>query len=216
MAYPTDIKSKLNCPPGWIHVPHLFYELYWNTGPFADRWTSGGGPQPFCLSNGDCKGYSLHADFINGWDTKLLQHIIDTCDVSKSTESNGMETCPGVKRKESSQKCQVDNPYPETIDGVIKNLPGDNSWHGFGGAGDAGRIKSNGVVFVTTASCAETPTTGAVADSSPHTTQTGTAMVSIIPIQSSSVTNSVSMSLDSIESDHGATRKTGNSSPSAS
>lgn len=127
MAYPTDVKGKHNCPPGWIHVPHLFYELYWETPKFASRWTPGKDPQPFCLSNGDCKGYSLHADFLAAWDESTLQKIIDYC----RTGNGGMDKCDDVIKKPEGAKCTVPNPFPETIDGTMKNLPGNNAWYDF-------------------------------------------------------------------------------------
>lgn len=61
MVWPTNG----NCPEGFTHVPHLFYEVYWNTPLFSDEWTAGGGTQPWVLSNGDPTGYSLHADFVS-------------------------------------------------------------------------------------------------------------------------------------------------------
>lgn len=68
MVFPSSkgtTGGKANCPPGWIHVPHIFYEVYWNTPLFADMWTEGTGSQPFILSNGDRTGYSLHGDFVS-------------------------------------------------------------------------------------------------------------------------------------------------------
>jgi hypothetical protein len=69
MAFPssagTSSAGKENCPAGYIHVPHLFYEVYWNTLLFADRWIPGQSKQPFILSNGDLTGYSLHGDFVS-------------------------------------------------------------------------------------------------------------------------------------------------------
>jgi len=52
MEWPTNGK----CPSGFAHVPHLFYEVYWNAPVFASRWTQGQGTQPFVLSNGDPTG----------------------------------------------------------------------------------------------------------------------------------------------------------------
>lgn len=68
MVFPSSkgtTGGKANCPDGWVHVPHIFYEVYWNTPLFADMWTEGAGSQPFILSNGDRTGYSLHADFVS-------------------------------------------------------------------------------------------------------------------------------------------------------
>jgi Domain of unknown function (DUF1996) len=57
--------GKANCPAGWVHTPHLFFEVYWNTPLFKDKWIQGQGKQPFVLANGDPTGYSLHADFVS-------------------------------------------------------------------------------------------------------------------------------------------------------
>lgn len=68
MAWPSSAGAsagKTNCPKGYIHTPHLFYEVYWNTPLFADKWTPNQGKQPFVLANGDNTGYSLHADFVS-------------------------------------------------------------------------------------------------------------------------------------------------------
>ncbi|KAI0103100.1 hypothetical protein F4776DRAFT_489863 [Hypoxylon sp. NC0597] len=92
MAWPTTVDGLQTCPAGWIHVPHIFYEVYWDTPSFKDRWTPDGKNQPFVLSNGDATGYSSHGDFISGWDQDTLQTIIDTCNVGTS----GMENCPNI------------------------------------------------------------------------------------------------------------------------
>jgi hypothetical protein len=65
-AYKTNMQfpTNGNCPEGWEHKPHLFYEVYWNTPLFADLWTPGQGTQRFVLANGDPTGYSLHGDFV--------------------------------------------------------------------------------------------------------------------------------------------------------
>jgi hypothetical protein len=65
-AYETNMvwPTNGNCPTGFIHTPHLFYEVYWNTLLFADLWTPNEGTSPWVLSNGDPTGYSLHGDFV--------------------------------------------------------------------------------------------------------------------------------------------------------
>ncbi|KAJ6446421.1 WSC domain-containingprotein [Purpureocillium lavendulum] len=128
MAYPTnDGHGKHDCPKGWIHVPHIFFEVYWNTPLLADRWVPNQGKQPFVLSNGDATGYSLHGDFLSGWDEKLLQHIIDTCD----TGGSGMEQCPGLFYGANKEKCTIPNPVPEKVSGVLDALPGNNPLSGW-------------------------------------------------------------------------------------
>lgn len=130
MAYPTTdwLTGKQNCPEGWIHVPHLFYEMYWNTPAFSDRWTPNQGSQPFVLSNGDVSGCAAHADFLAAWDEAALQHIIDTCNVG----ALGMDKCPGVTLRDSSQKCTVPSPIDEEVAGNLTVLPGSNPLVGFG------------------------------------------------------------------------------------
>lgn len=134
MAFPSDAgNGKSDCPKGWIHVPHLFLEVYWNTPLFKDRWEQGKGKQPFVLSNGDATGYSNHADFMAGWDEKLLQHIIDTCNAG----SQGMDKCPGLFYGLNKGDCTIPNPVEEKINGVLDVLPGDNPITGwsYGGNG---------------------------------------------------------------------------------
>jgi hypothetical protein len=149
MQWPVNNGNKQDCPTGWIHVPHLFYELYWNTPLFKNRWTQHQGNQPFVLANGDMTGYSLHGDFISGWDTTVLQHIIDTCD--SGSHGDGIDSCPGITVSVDDNKCHITNPSPENIDGSLSALPGNNPLWGFPVARDAG-----GSTTTTTAS--STPT----------------------------------------------------------
>lgn len=135
MVFPSDAgNGKMDCPKGYIHVPHLFIEVYWNTPLFKDRWEQGKGKQPFVLSNGDATGYSLHADFMAGWDEKLLQHIIDTCDAGTS----GMDKCPGLfYGLNEGDQCTIQTPVNEKISGALDSLPGDNPITGWAyGGGD--------------------------------------------------------------------------------
>ncbi|KAI0199960.1 hypothetical protein F4808DRAFT_196940 [Astrocystis sublimbata] len=92
MKFPSNSGFKQNCPKGWIHTPHIFFEVYWNTPLFDDLWTPDGKSQPFVLSTGDATGFSSHGDFISGWDQNTLQTIIDTCDAGDI----GMDQCPQI------------------------------------------------------------------------------------------------------------------------
>ncbi|CAK7219915.1 hypothetical protein SBRCBS47491_004012 [Sporothrix bragantina] len=139
-AFPTDAgDGKADCPAGWIHTPHIFYEMYWNTPLFVDRWDpAAANSQPFVLSNGDAAGFSLHGDFMAAWDTDVLQTIIDTCDAGDS----GMDQCPGIETVLTGN-CHVPNPTPETIDGSLAALPGNNPLFGWQyGAGEAAAVSS--------------------------------------------------------------------------
>jgi hypothetical protein len=127
MAYPEDNDGYLDCPKGWIHVPHLFYEAYWRTDKFAGRWTEGEGKQPFVFSNGDVTGYSSHADFMAGWDVDVLQHIIDTCDAG----TVGMDNCPGLPYGLNKGDCTIESEVDEKVTGTLSKLPGNNPLSGF-------------------------------------------------------------------------------------
>ncbi|TVY20777.1 WSC domain-containing protein [Lachnellula arida] len=120
MVYPT----KGVCPTGFSKVPRMFYEVYWQTTKFASRWTPGQKSQPFVLANGDPTGYSLHADFIAGWDTEVLQNIIDNC----NTGDRATDTCPGVTSNPAGTKCNVTNAIPEDLGTTtpLDQLPGNN------------------------------------------------------------------------------------------
>lgn len=139
MQFPTSAGAtggKANCPTGWVHLPHLFFEVYWNTLLFKDKWTPGQGKQPFVLSNGDPTGYSLHADFISGWDEQTLQQIIDNCDAGNT----GVNKCPGLIGgvNDPGTTCNIPAPIPlnfvttEKMDVKLTALPGNNPVTGWG------------------------------------------------------------------------------------
>ncbi|AEO57802.1 hypothetical protein MYCTH_2315189 [Thermothelomyces thermophilus ATCC 42464] len=137
MQFPTDAgNGKQDCPPGWIHTPHIFYETYWDTHKLLPRFQDLlGKKSPFVFSNGDVTGFSAHADFISGWDEEELQHIIDTCDAGHA----GIEKCPGLKYgvNDPSTSCNIKCPIDEVVDGKLEKLPGNNPLTGWGlGGGD--------------------------------------------------------------------------------
>ncbi|TGO48292.1 hypothetical protein BOTNAR_0483g00030 [Botryotinia narcissicola] len=128
-SYPADSDglhgpTKGNCPEGWIHTPHIFYEVYYNTPLFASQWTPGQGKQPFVLAKGDPTGYGFHADFISGWDVETLQQIIDNCDAGDS----GMDKCPGLigGLNDPTTSCTIKSPIDEIVNGTMSVLPGGN------------------------------------------------------------------------------------------
>ena len=127
-AWPTSEGSasgKANCPEGFTHVPHLFVEAYWNSMDFTD-WTPGQGQQPFVLSQGDPWGYGLHADFVSGWDTDVLNNLISTCNAGG--HGDGLDSCPNVQAYSGSPTtCTVASANPsEVVTGTLNALPGCN------------------------------------------------------------------------------------------
>lgn len=136
MQFPSDAGSgKLDCPKGWIHVPHMFFETYWKTHDLQPRFQDLiGKASPFVFANGDTTGFSAHGDFISGWDEEELQHIIDTCDAGHA----GIHSCPGLKygANDPSTSCNIECPVDEVVDGKLEKLPGNNPLAGWllGGA----------------------------------------------------------------------------------
>ncbi|KAK2070594.1 hypothetical protein P8C59_005078 [Phyllachora maydis] len=123
--------GRADCPPGWLHMPHLFYELYWDTPAFADAYGRWGAGTPFVLSNGDRTGFSVHGDFLAAWDEPTLQHIIDTCDAGGA----GMDRCeavPGGTNVGNPHRCTIPSPVDEPTTGWLAALPGDNPLAGWG------------------------------------------------------------------------------------
>lgn len=130
MVYPKAEGSKQNCPEGYVHVPRLLFEIYWDTQQFDERWTPDGKTQPFVLSNGDVTGYSLHADFMAAWDNDVLQKIINTCDVQHAD----MDTCPGIESESNEDECECTGDIAHMRTAITKStkaLPGDNPLSGF-------------------------------------------------------------------------------------
>ncbi|KAI1348632.1 hypothetical protein F5Y01DRAFT_291568 [Xylaria sp. FL0043] len=122
MKFPSNVGFKQNCPEGWIHTPHIFYEVYWNTPLFDDYWTPDGKTQPFVLATGDATGYSSHGDFISGWDQDTLQTIIDTCDAGDS----GMDQCPQIPGGLNDAKdCKINPAFGSILDSgkLFEDLP---------------------------------------------------------------------------------------------
>jgi len=122
MSYPINVNFG-KCPPTHpVKFVSMFYEVIFNTNAFKDQWYDN--KQPFVLSNGDPTGYSLHGDFINGWDIDVLQKAIDTC----NSASGVVEECSVFKffDQDKSQDCMVPPRVEEQTTGWLKKLPGCN------------------------------------------------------------------------------------------
>lgn len=209
MVFPSSkgATNGANCPAGWIHTPHVFFEVYWNALLFSDLWTPGQGTQPFVLAQGDPTGYGLHGDFLAGWEPGVLQQIIDNCD----TGNNGVDTCPGLQGglNDKSTNCNIPIPTPagaapEQVTGLLAKLPGNNPVVGWGGtvavAGAAPTTSSPAVPVSTSKAAATTsstkaavPTTTSAKVAAASTTSTSSkAAATSSPVSSKAATSTTS------------------------
>ncbi|KAF7717450.1 Uncharacterized protein PECH_000381 [Penicillium ucsense] len=125
VAYPT-LGNGGTCPKGFeTRLATLFFETIWNTYAFKDH------DGYFTLANGDPTGYGYHGDFMNGWETGVLQKALDTC----TDPSGEVEACGIFELQDDSAqgKCQIDIPAAIAHEDVMmheRGIPGpmEISW----------------------------------------------------------------------------------------
>ncbi|KAF3359403.1 putative fungistatic metabolite like protein [Verticillium longisporum] len=122
MAYPSLVDNGV-CPTS--HPKRfitLFYEVTFQIDDFKDKWYKD--TPPFVYSNGDPTGYGLHGDFVNGWDTDVLQSAITNC----TDASGSLDRCPLLHQfdDETMKGCRVPVRVEEQVDGILNRLPGCN------------------------------------------------------------------------------------------
>ncbi|KAG7147381.1 putative fungistatic metabolite like protein [Verticillium longisporum] len=122
MAYPSLVDNGV-CPTS--HPKRfitLFYEVTFQIDDFKDKWYKD--TPPFVYSNGDPTGYGLHGDFVNGWDTDVLQSAITNC----TDASGSLNRCPLLHQfdDETMKGCRVPVRVEEQVDGTLNKLPGCN------------------------------------------------------------------------------------------
>ena len=99
------------CPAAFPkRIETLFYEILWDVDAFEQHRPQALDPDsPFVLSDGDASGgYSLHGDFINGWDHDVLQEAIRTC----TYDSGVIEECKIFDLYPSGHECHTVRPHP--------------------------------------------------------------------------------------------------------
>ncbi|KAL8403301.1 hypothetical protein RB594_008524 [Gaeumannomyces avenae] len=127
VAYPSDMDNGV-CPPSHPRrLMYLFYEIVYRADAFDDEWGPEGSDQPFVFSHGDQTGFGYHGDFLNGWDTKVLQDAIDGC----RGDIRGAEDCPAlrdhVQPVAKMNRCTKQQEYKEKVLGEsLPSLPGCN------------------------------------------------------------------------------------------
>ncbi|KAF2740116.1 WSC-domain-containing protein [Polyplosphaeria fusca] len=118
----TEYNSGL-CPSNFpIHMVSIFFEVLYDTNRFKDMWY--GNQQPFVFANGDPTGYGFHGDFVNGWDTNVLQNAIDNCNANNGDVS----ACSAVTMfsVDECNACKLPTVVAENTDGWQRSLPGCN------------------------------------------------------------------------------------------
>jgi len=109
-----------------VTLPRIFIEGYWSTTPWYAHLSEAKNPnQPFTFSNGDPTGYGYHADFINGWQSGVLQKAVDQCHCNPY----GDFTCcsnAGIFTKADQTTCTITPQVNENVLGTLSALPGNN------------------------------------------------------------------------------------------
>ncbi|KAF6749726.1 hypothetical protein DFP72DRAFT_535796 [Ephemerocybe angulata] len=109
-----------------VTLPRIFLGVYWYTQAFDDFRNKAMVPnQPFVFSNGDPIGYSLHADFYNGWHPGILQRALDEC----NCDPYGDPACcvaKGLFNMNQTKKCFITDTLLEQTSGTLAALPGAN------------------------------------------------------------------------------------------
>ena len=79
------------------------------------------------FGNGDTTGYGYHGDFINGWNTTVLQEAINLC---ANTADGLIGDCPPIAASDDpffNINCPEQPPiFNESVHGLLKALPGCN------------------------------------------------------------------------------------------
>ncbi|KZV98378.1 WSC-domain-containing protein, partial [Exidia glandulosa HHB12029] len=124
VSYPIEHFNGGKCPDTHpVHLVSIFYEILWDINEWADMWWDGNGVgHPFTLSMGDPTGY--HGDFLNGWDTDVLQSAIDQC----TNNSGVIEDCKllDLRTDDEMGDCALPARVPDKLNGWIDRLPGCN------------------------------------------------------------------------------------------
>jgi len=133
VSFPIELPDNGNCPSTHpVRLPLLFYEVLFSVD--LDKFPHGEGRQPFVLACGDGTGYGLHGDFLNGWDSNIMQQALHdvSCFGNNTNQGNNPVVCkpftPYVKPENPDQSCLIENPLPGFEDlgnnHLIGHLPG--------------------------------------------------------------------------------------------
>ncbi|WWC67741.1 uncharacterized protein I206_101653 [Kwoniella pini CBS 10737] len=130
VAYPIDHNPEGGiCPEGFQKIPHLFMESTYhikteNIGEGYEWY-----PGCFVLANGDNHGFTLHADWLNGFPSNFLTEAFKQC-YDKSSELF-IKDCQFIQqyRGDTGRDCITEGDVINELVGQhysIPSLPGDN------------------------------------------------------------------------------------------
>lgn len=122
VAYLSGLDNGI-CPPDHPYqLPTLFIETLWSVNSVPGKTTGG----QFVFSQGDPTGYGFHADFINGWESSVLQSAVANCLVPDNFGQ--VSACPALQRGDSNGypfNCPERPPQiGEQLSGLLSALPG--------------------------------------------------------------------------------------------
>lgn len=145
MAYPVA-DGIAGCPDthNVARFPQVFVEYWLNIDTFDGLYTAE--DSPFVLTMGDATGYGFHVDFLNGWESGVLNATMPTCTPGNTGNPPLSDlTCfgsyGGIYSDEEISACMLESltteatgwTYPEidnpeggalTYGGVLAALPG--------------------------------------------------------------------------------------------
>lgn len=136
MAYPNGFSGVgiENCPTTHraARFPTIFVEFWYDISSFNGKY--GRDSAPWVISNGDPTGYGFHADFMNGWETGVLEKATAEtggCNCGCGCGQAEMEACFGAENvnKDSDadfKTCAATDIYSGDDAMVLDKLPGCN------------------------------------------------------------------------------------------
>ncbi|WWC68978.1 uncharacterized protein I206_102914 [Kwoniella pini CBS 10737] len=126
MAYTNNLQYGV-CPISHpVRLPGIMLEYTWQTYAYKNGVPLKGN---LIWANGDTTGYALHSDFVNGWDTSVLEAALN--DPACLTGEMTMTACPTLAMSMNlgtAQNCQPQRGVLESYADFapISSLPGCN------------------------------------------------------------------------------------------
>ncbi|KAH9874944.1 hypothetical protein J1614_004432 [Plenodomus biglobosus] len=175
MAYPSGFSGVgiENCPSTHrvARFPTIFIEFWYDISSFNGQY--GPNDTPWVLSNGDPTGFGFHADFLNGWETGVLEKATgetDGCNCGCGCGQAEIEHCFGAENVNKDTDAEFETCAAMTaLDAdampVLDKLPGCNAIQ----SGPADATEASGP------ECKATPNSGSGGQGKPTLSITSTS-----------------------------------------